>query len=376
MIQLIKKYRGFIYGFFLTAILAAILIEIGFLLIDESEVIVNILIFTFWWIMISLPIYHIKYLKKRRVTVFKISGLLLLLIITILVDSLINIPDNPVSIFLLITFWIGVSYVFFPKFFNKYKYYIIGIYCIAFAYWSYVRLFSESFSVYQLEEKDLAISLLLIPIPVFIVLWIYEQWVWLRTLKSEKTQAELAMLKMQVNPHFFFNTLNNLYSLTIKKSDEAPDVVLKLSDMMRYTIYEGKKETVSVEDEIEYLKNYIDLHRIRYHKTVDIKFDVDITESGKIAPLLFIILLENAFKHGVETLSEDAFIKINFEINKNHFRFVIENNYEESDPDNTEPGIGLENLKKRLKLIYPENHELITSKKKNIYKAELTIFKS
>ncbi|NMM49922.1 sensor histidine kinase [Marinigracilibium pacificum] len=375
MTKLINQVRPFFYGLLVTIILAIILEAIGFIIIDFDEVEVNIILFVVWWLIISLPIYHFKQLKRRKTAVLKFLGFGLLLVFLIIIDSWIDIPDNPVTIFLLITFWIGVSSLLFPSFFGKYKYYIIGIYVLAFSYWAFVRLFSDSFSVYQIEKKQLALMYMLIPIPVFILLWIYEQWVWLRTLKAEKTKAELALLKSQVNPHFFFNTLNNLYSLTVKKSDEAPEVVLKLSDMMRYTIYEGKKELVPIEDEVEYLKNYIDLHKIRYHKQVDINFNVDIDSPDKIAPLLFIILLENAFKHGVETISEDAFINLELESNTEYFKFIIENNFEKPENGNRQQGIGLENLRKRLKLIYPDNHELKSLTENNIYRAELTIFK-
>ena len=108
-----------------------------------------------------------------------------------------------------------------------------------------------------------------------------------------KSKTELSLLRTQINPHFFFNTLNNLYALTVKNSKQAPDVILKLSDMMRYTIYEGEKETVKLVDEIEYLNNYIELHKIRYKKNVKITFEHQIDTSLSIAPLLFIIFTLN-----------------------------------------------------------------------------------
>ena len=196
------------------------------------------------------------------------------------------------------------------------------------------------------------------PIPIFICLWIYEQWKWFQTLKAEKAKAELAMLQAQINPHFFFNTLNNLYALTIKNSKQAPEVILKLSDMMRYTIYEGKKDRVKIEDEITYLHNYIELHKIRYKKSVEIIFIHSIDGSISIAPLLYIILLENAFKHGVETLTENAFIHMSLNEDDTFINFTIENNYEEKDLAES-IGIGLKNLKRRLSLLYNQKHQLI-----------------
>ena len=128
--------------------------------------------------------------------------------------------------------------------------------------------------------------------------WFFEQWKIIQTIKSEKAKAELALLKSQINPHFFFNTLNNLYSLIKKDPDTAQDYVLKLSDMMRFTIYDGKEETVSLEAEINYLTNFIALQTGRYHKEIEIDFQQKIQDlKTAIPPLLCIILSENAFKH-------------------------------------------------------------------------------
>ena len=106
-------------------------------------------------------------------------------------------------------------------------------------------------------KEELPFFIFFLPIPVLFLVWVFEQWKWVQNLKAEKSKTELSLLRSQINPHFFFNTLNNLYALTIKNSKQAPDVILKLSDMMRYTIYEGEKETVKLGDEIEYLKNYM-----------------------------------------------------------------------------------------------------------------------
>lgn len=191
-------------------------------------------------------------------------------------------------------------------------------------------------------------------------------------LKNEQTQAELLHLRSQLNPHFFFNTLNNLYGLTIKNSKQAPEVILKLSEMMRYTIYQGEKSSVSIKDEITYLKNYIELHKIRYKKSVLIAFNHTIDETLTLAPLLFINLLENAFKHGVDSLEEDAFIKMNLTNDPKVISFSIENNFEKTEK-NQKGGIGLANLKRRLFLLYPQKHTLEFMSQNNIYKVILKI---
>ena len=153
---------------------------------------------------------------------------------------------------------------------------------------------------------------------------------------------------------------------------KAKDLILKLSDMMRYSIYEGEKDTVYLEEEVEYLKNYIELHKMRYRKEIDIQFTNDISENYKVMPLLFIILLENAFKHGVENLRENAFVHINLKSENNQIFFDIENNF---DPtiETEHKGIGLDNLSRRLELVYPKNHRLSFSKTDDIFRAHLNI---
>jgi len=174
---------------------------------------------------------------------------------------------------------------------------------------------------------------------------------------------ELVHLQSQVNPHFFFNMLNNLYGLVGTDAKKAQMLILKLSDMMRYSIYEGEKNRVTLTKEIGYLKNYIELHKMRYHKKIDIDFISKIEKDHKVMPLLFIILLENAFKHGVENLRKDAFVHIDMSSSVDEVRFNIENNFDKPDSlDNlekiTQTGIGLKNLKRRLTLAYPHQHNL------------------
>ncbi|MTI89559.1 MAG: GHKL domain-containing protein [Balneolaceae bacterium] len=209
---------------------------------------------------------------------------------------------------------------------------------------------------------------------VVVIPWLIWKARSLMQLKHEKAKTELLHLKSQVNPHFFFNTLNNLYALVGKDAEKARYMILKLSDMMRYSVYEGQKEWVSLEQEVEYLRNYIELHKMRYHKEIDISFTVDIQEEGyQIMPLLFIILLENAFKHGAENLNEDAYIRINMIANRKALNFLIENNYDGESGEAEEEGIGLKNLERRLELAYPKKHLLITSKADGIYKTQLSI---
>lgn len=203
--------------------------------------------------------------------------------------------------------------------------------------------------------------------------WIFLQIKSVIRLKNEKAKTELLHLKSQVNPHFFFNMLNNLYGLVGKDAKKAQELILKLSDMMRYSIYDGEKETVLLSEEVSYLENYIELHKMRYHKSIDVKFNIEIKDNDyEIMPLLVIILLENAFKHGVENLRENAYVHINLMAQNNEVGFEIENNFDAIE-DNQESGIGLRNLKRRLELVYPKNHRLLISKTDTIYNAKLNI---
>ena len=203
--------------------------------------------------------------------------------------------------------------------------------------------------------------------------WLFRQIRAIITLKKEKKQVELLHLKSQVNPHFFFNTLNNLYGLVGKDTAQAQALILKLSEMMRYSIYEGGNDWVTLAEEIEYIENYIALHTMRYHKRIDVQFQIEVPdEKEKVMPLLFIILVENAFKHGVENLRKDAFVHLKIIANQSEVNFEIANNFDAEELSEAS-GIGLQNLKRRLELVYPKKHELKISTMEEVYKAQLIL---
>lgn len=221
--------------------------------------------------------------------------------------------------------------------------------------------------------KEIVRILLALEIFYLAFFWIFQYRRSIQKLKSDKLEAELMLLKNQINPHFFFNTLNNLYSLIKKDTDAAQNYVLKLSDLMRFTIYESGKENVNLSDEVDYLINFIDLQTSRYHKEIDVNFEKKIQNSNThIAPLLFINLLENAFKHGVEKTTDEAFVHILLIENNQKITFTIKNNFE-IDKASKAKGIGLTNLKDRLNLIYPNRHQLSHSIQDGVYTATLEI---
>lgn len=224
------------------------------------------------------------------------------------------------------------------------------------------------------EDGFIVFSLLFFALMTIVfVRWVFIQIKSILKLRKEKKQAELLHLKSQVNPHFFFNTLNNLYGLVEQDKDKAKQLILKLSEMMRYSIYEGQNDFVTLGEEIAYLQNYIELHEMRYHKNIDIKFD-SIVEDQQVSvmPLLFIILLENAFKHGVENLRKNAFVSIRLRSTKGRIDFEIENNFD-AEELNEKTGIGLSNLKKRLELVYPDKHQLSFQSIDNLFNAKLSL---
>lgn len=365
------KYRAYPVGAAITFLLILFMEYIDLIRIHSDEWITNILGFLFYAFFISLAIH--KYLQKGGSLLRVGAGFLILITVIFSIGYFTShLQDNPLIILLLISFWLILFYFILPDFFHKYNYLIFGLYGGSALFFLYARLFTGSFEQYESTYKTWALGLFLLPIPILVFLWMYEQWKWFRTLKAEKAEAELALLRSHVNPHFFFNTLNNLYSLVVQQSDKAPDVILKLSDMMRYTIYEGDKDKVSLQDEINYLQRYIDLHKIRYKKEVDIRFETPENMEAGVAPLLFIVLLENAFKHGVESLRKGAYIHSCVKREKGKILFEISNNYEER-PEEGKKGIGLENLKRRLELLYPGKHLLDIVKGEGVFMVKLQV---
>ncbi len=184
-----------------------------------------------------------------------------------------------------------------------------------------------------------------------------------QTLQTQTIQSELRFLKSQINPHFLFNTLNNLYALTLKKSDKAPEIVLKLSEIMRYMLYECNEKWVLLSKEIQYIHNYLDLERLRQSGTTDIRFTTEGHISEQlVAPLLFVPFLENSFKHGLNHhMRGGGYVHIQLRVQGDDLEFTIENSKVEGLPRQEHPrsgGIGLVNVRQRLKILYPEKYTL------------------
>jgi LytS/YehU family sensor histidine kinase len=178
--------------------------------------------------------------------------------------------------------------------------------------------------------------------------------------KEQQLQAELNNLKSQIAPHFLFNTLNNLYGLSVEKSDKLPDLMLRLSNFLRHSLYEAQKPLVTINEEIKVLKSYIDLERVRLENDLKLRFDNAVPEEApyQIAPLILIVFMENAFKHSKLVQTEPVDIYIKTVLEKDWFSIAIRNNYNK-EKEQSANGIGLTNVMRRLELLYPNGqHQL------------------
>jgi two-component system sensor histidine kinase AlgZ len=195
-----------------------------------------------------------------------------------------------------------------------------------------------------------------------------------RQLETEKLNAELKFLKAQVNPHFLFNTLNNLYYLSTIKSDTAPLVISKLSEVMRYMIYDSNHAQIELAKEIEYMQHYISLERLRLREGVPLEFEVIGRTDILISPLVLIAFLENAFKHGVSNGNDECWIKVRLEVNETRLVYSIANSKIKTLSYLADgEGIGLKNVKRRLDLSYPGKHRLDIDDREDSYSVILTI---
>ena len=277
-----------------------------------------------------------KFLKKRNWVLYLISLILLAIVVT---------PPQVLALFLLYDDYPSIQQLFYQKqnvlFFQSI---FIGVSSAAFK-------ITQDWLSHERDSKE---------------------------LQSQNLSSELNFLKSQINPHFLFNTLNNLYALSLKKSDQAPKTVLMLSEMMRYMLYECNVERVFLQKEINSIKNYLELERIRLGNNFDIDFIVEgEAQELKIAPLMFIPFIENSFKHGMNNLISDGYVHISLNIKDGEVAMRIANKIGSvirKDPKEKQSGgIGLINIKRRLKLIYPERHSLSFIETDNEYVVQLNI---
>ena len=274
----------------------------------------------------------------------------------------------------------------FPLFLEKGKYFFYGIsvlVLIALGAGFYIILF-DSWIDYIFSGYYFIAYYGFLDISLYFVIYLFvtsllrlaRGWFHLQEIEKEKTVAELKALKSQINPHFLFNSLNSIYSLARKNSSQVPEKVIQLSDLMRHIIYDSDVEYILLPKEIEMIRNYIELQNLRTPENEKIELEViGEVEGKKVAPLIFLPFLENSFKHGLKSGAENPFVKIKIEVFENNLVFEIENSKGKASEinDSKYKGIGIENVKKRLGLIYPNQHSLNISDTENTFKVILQI---
>jgi sensor histidine kinase YesM len=281
-------------------------------------------------------------------------------------EQLINLPFRMIPVYL-VFYWLFPRYLLRRRYPGFFLYSILAILIFsAIQSWIMYRMhegrMEEEWSwVWMVSSVMLTSYILALALALKLLRFWYQREKYIQELSSARMEAELKFLKAQVHPHFLFNTLNNLYTLTLKKSDSAPEVVEKLSDLLRYMSYDANHHTVLLGNEIEYLRNYIALEKIRYGDKLEIAFTISGPVEGlQIAPLILIPFVENSFKHGVSGRLTACWITIHLSVEEKKLTFKVENSLPSSQKDEMgyKEGIGLKNVQRRLDLIYPEQHEL------------------
>ena len=285
-------------------------------------------------------------------------------------------------------------YFLLPRYLFKKKYFsfsfLFFISAIAAIILQRVLLYYISFPVFYSDSMDMIQSFWQINpfysffniysvVGLFAVIKLVKYWYQNQQLKIElenkNKTSELALLRTQLNPHFLFNTLNNIDTLISVNQEKASEAVIKLSEIMRFVLYEANNDRIPLEKEISYLESYISLQQLRLKNPFFVKFTNDVECSGiKIAPMLFIPFVENAFKHGLKNIVAPG-IEISLNCKDGNINFEVVNRYAIHEIQNKDAtsGIGLVNTKKRLELLYPNSHKLEIRKSSGIYKVNLTI---
>lgn len=265
---------------------------------------------------------------------------------------------------------------------SKVKFFIVNLFIIIAILASY--FWRESFSpddfyvpwVYFIVLVDFVMLVLSVTCALAIrtIIRLHDVEMQLREVKQQNAEAELVWLKNQLNPHFLFNTLNNISSLVYIDADHAQDSITKLSDLLRYALYESSKAEVSLSDEVEFMQNYISLMKLRCSDKVKVETNFDLSQPGvKIAPMLFISVLENAFKHGVST-HQPSFIHASLCVKDDNIVFTCDNsNFPKKDKNLTAGGVGIENTQRRLELLYPQRSKYVHTLQDDIYHVEIKI---
>lgn len=335
--------------------------------------------------------------KRFTIAIHTLVWLLLLVIPYVTTDQIFNSLDPSsnikylflcliLSTVLILIFYFNYFFLI-PKYLLTEKYLLYFLFLLlaitaVFLVFGVIFSFSD-FNVEALNKTNPTIEKI---IPVIIVnailLWllsIVSSILWtiynrLKQTETEKLTAQIASLKSQINPHFLFNTLNNIYATAIDTSPKAAEMVDKLSEMMRYTMKDNQKDFVLLEDEINYIDNFIELQKIRLDRNVKLEYySLENIPAMQIAPMLLIPFIENTFKHGVNS-EQKSHIKISMTMNKTEFQLSVVNNKVNVQREISErSGLGIENTKHRLHLIYPSKHLLVINDTEKEFSVSLHI---
>ncbi len=279
-----------------------------------------------------------------------------------------------------------INYVYIPRFFYPKKY---AQFIIALVLTLGLALYTEEFILEKIFFADSRGKTFLGVIPtLFDILPVISIFVgfklgWdaqvkqseVEKLNTRMAESQLAFLQSQINPHFLFNNLNNLYAHTLENSPKTPEIILELSGLLRYMLYDCKEYWVPLEKEVEYLTNFVRLQELQ----MEGKGTVDFTISGdfynkKVAPLLFVVFVENSFKHSLSSMTEKISIAIDLKVIENKLFFSCKNNYsKQANTEQLSQGIGLENVQTRLELLYPKAHTLDINSTENEYQVDLIL---
>ncbi len=278
------------------------------------------------------------------------------------------------AISIMAVIWVN-HFILIPLFYDKKKYFLYGILLIGTIFLtSYLKGYSPTswIGVYKM------FFFLIYTTGTGMAAFFLRRSILFRRKNDEKEklqkEMELNYLKEQVNPHFLFNSLNSIYSLSRQQSSETPDVVMQLSELMRYQLESSKKDTVLLKEELEFIENYLLLEEKRLSNRCTIEFSIDGDVLGlKIAPMLLIPFVENAVKHGAQSTNEQSTISVSANVKNTKLHFHINNSKPSLNTTSKRQGLGLENVKRRLKLLYPSAHTLEIDDSEKVYDVNLSI---
>jgi sensor histidine kinase YesM len=242
--------------------------------------------------------------------------------------------------------------------------------------WKSEPLLSAPVYLYNVIKLQFVVT---IPLAIKLVYYLAEEKNRVQSILSEKLQTELFSLRNQFHPHFLFNVLNSLYSKILSKSDDSADIVLKISDFLRYSVYDVNTKNISLKKEIEYLKNYISLQQLRFDNRLELSFSTngDI-ENQLIEPFLILPFIENSFKYSLDDVNSQAWITISITVAEEWLVIKIENSLppdfiKNKDIENPHSGVGITNVKRRLELLYPDQHILTIKNEEDSFFVSLKI---